>query len=461
VWGNNPKSSSPLQTGDSLELESVRMTVGRYLKTQREEQGQGVAEVAGMLCIHRAYLQAIEDNEIDKLPGPTYAVGFVRAYAEHLGLDGAKVVERFKDEGKVQEKRTQLVFPTPLQEGQIPSGPILLAAATFLAVAYGGWIFVSSPNDSVVDMIPSLPDRIASLVGDDEVKKLEVGSGAEEKAVASATAPTGKLEPASTPEPEAQSAETNGAFAPKVAASEETAAPTSNDTAPSLSDTVAEVAKPMESIAKAVASTGQVTPDQTAARPETLTSETVGKTIETTGNALKLESAATTETTVAETEKAVDTAKVDDLNSTVAKSAEDVQMPAVAATQTVSMVIGESEGSGPTSAPLPNLDDEARVFGDAGEESRIKIMALVDSWVEVRTEDGELSLTRVLRKGDSYNVPDQTGLTLVTGNAGGLEFFVDGKVVPKIGPLGTVRRNVKLDPKALTGGTTNANVNDP
>ena len=43
------------------------MTVGRYLKSQREEQGQGVAEVADMLCISRIYLQAIDDNEIDKI----------------------------------------------------------------------------------------------------------------------------------------------------------------------------------------------------------------------------------------------------------------------------------------------------------------------------------------------------------------------------------------------------------
>jgi cytoskeleton protein RodZ len=460
VWGNNPKSSSSQQPGDVLGPASEQMTVGRHLKFQREEQGQGVAEVAGMLCIHRAYLQAIEDNEIDKLPGPTYAVGFVRAYAEYLGLDGAKVVERFKDEGKVQEKRAQLIFPSPLPEGQIPSGPILLAAAACLAVVYGGWVFVSSPNDGIADMIPSLPDRIASLVGDNEVKaleakKLEVETRAEEKAVASATAPTENLGPASTPGLEAQSAETNGASAPEVAASKETVAATSDDSLPSRSDTGAEVVKLTESIATAVASMGQATLDQTAVRPETLTLEALGEAIETTENAQKLESAATTETTVVKTEKIADEIKVDGLNSVVAKSAEEVQTAATAPTQIASTAIGESEVSSPPSASLQSLGDEPSVFGEAGEESRIKITALVDSWVEVRAEDGELLLTRVLRRGDSYHVPGQTGLTLVTGNAGGLEFSVDGKVVPKIGLLGTVRRNVKLDPKSLMDGTAN------
>ena len=458
MWGNNSKSISSQQNGDDPESKSAPMTVGRYLKSQREEQGQGVAEVADMLRIHRAYLHAIDENEIDKLPGPTYAVGFVRAYAEHLGLDGAKVVERFKDEGKVQEKRVQLIFPSPLPEGQIPSGPTLLVAAAFLAVAYGGWVFVSSPNDSIVDMIPSLPDRIASFIGNDEAaepeaKKPEVETEAEEKTVASATAPTEKSESAPTPEPEAKTAASSETAKMKVAASKEAAAVTSNDSASSQPDTFAEVVKPTEAITKAVASTVEAIPDQTAIKLEMPALATLGKPVETTENALKTESAATTEITVAKTEKAVETAKVDDLNAVLEKAAEKQPTVATAPAQTASTVTGETESSGPPSAPLWSSEDEPRIFGEAGEESRIKITALVDSWVEVRANGGELLLTRVLRKGDSYHVPGQTGLILVTGNAGGLEFFVDGKVVPGIGPLGTVRRNVKLDPKALADGT--------
>ena len=431
------------------------MTVGRYLKSQREAQGQGVPEVADMLRIRRAYLQAIEDNEIDKLPGPTYAVGFVRAYAEHLGLDGATVAERFKDEGKVQEKRAQLVFPTPLPEGQIPSGPILLAAAAFLAVAYGGWVFVSSPNDRIADMIPSLPDKISSLLGDDEAlkpealkpeaEKLKVESGSEKKAVTLATAPALKTEP----EPKVPAS--SEADAPKVAGSEETTSAISTESEPPRTETVAEVVKPVETVdpvAKAAASMAQASPEQAASA-----TGTVEKTVAPTENVPKPESTASTETAIAKTDKTVEPVKVDDLNVAVVKTADGVQTAAVAPAQTEGAATGESEGSGPTSAALPRLDDSPRVFGEANQGSRIKIEVLVDSWVEVRAGDGELLLTRVLRKGDSYHVPDRTGLTLMTGNAGGLEFSVDGKVVQEIGPPGTVRRNVKLDPKALTDGT--------
>ena len=61
---------------------------------------------------------------------------------------------------------------------------------------------------------------------------------------------------------------------------------------------------------------------------------------------------------------------------------------------------------------------------------------------------------RVLRAGDSYQVPNQSGLTLLTGNAGGLEIEVDGTVLGALGPVGTVRRNVALEPAGLLDGST-------
>ena len=149
------------------------MTVGRYLKAERESQGQDLPQVAEMLRIHRSYLQAIEEGEIDQLPGPTYAVGFVRAYAEYLGLDRNKVAERFKEEGKFPKQRAQLNLPSPLPEGQIPSLAVLLIAAVMLSVAYGGWVFVSSPDGGIAEMVPALSDRFAALVDDGEGKDEE------------------------------------------------------------------------------------------------------------------------------------------------------------------------------------------------------------------------------------------------------------------------------------------------
>ena len=100
----------------------------------------------------------------------------------------------------------------------------------------------------------------------------------------------------------------------------------------------------------------------------------------------------------------------------------------------------------------PILFEEPKIYGAPKGESRITIHALVDSWVEVRDKFDKILLTRVLRKGDRYHAPNEIGLTLVTGNAGGLKFTVDGQSVVSIGPLGTIRRNVKLNPTLLKDG---------
>jgi cytoskeleton protein RodZ len=76
--------------------------------------------------------------------------------------------------------------------------------------------------------------------------------------------------------------------------------------------------------------------------------------------------------------------------------------------------------------------------------------------VQIRGPDGRVVVMRIFRAGDSFRVPDEDGLTLMTGNAGGIEIVVDGTVVPAIGPFGAVRRNVALDPERLRAGSSTA-----
>ena len=71
----------------------------------------------------------------------------------------------------------------------------------------------------------------------------------------------------------------------------------------------------------------------------------------------------------------------------------------------------------------------------------------------MRASDQSVIFSRVLKAGETYHVPGRTGLWLRTGNAGALGIEVDGKPAPSLGPIGTLRRNVALDPDALVAGT--------
>ena len=97
----------------------------------------------------------------------------------------------------------------------------------------------------------------------------------------------------------------------------------------------------------------------------------------------------------------------------------------------------------------------------AGEASdlvrRIELHARADSWVEIRqSESNTLVTARLLKAGDVYRVPERSGLTLVTGNAGGLVVTIDGQTLPPLGKDGAVRRGIALDADALRKGATEA-----
>lgn len=94
-------------------------------------------------------------------------------------------------------------------------------------------------------------------------------------------------------------------------------------------------------------------------------------------------------------------------------------------------------------------DPSVAGVGAAYSGPRVVLRATQDSWVQVRNASNESIFTRVLRAGDTYDVPDQPGLSLLTGNAGGLVIMVDGQEVPKLGRSGQVRRNVSLSPDSL------------
>ena len=93
------------------------------------------------------------------------------------------------------------------------------------------------------------------------------------------------------------------------------------------------------------------------------------------------------------------------------------------------------------------------VYGPADVPARIVLRATADSWIQVRDADHRVLFSGVLKGGESYRVPDQPGLSMRAGNAGGLAVTVDGIPAAPLGPTGSVR-NVALDPQSLAAAST-------
>lgn len=83
-----------------LQQEQVErlMQIGAYLHHVREEEGLSLEEVSARTLIQPRLLKAIEEGKLHQLPEPVYVQGFIRRYAEALGLEGAEFAEAFPAE---------------------------------------------------------------------------------------------------------------------------------------------------------------------------------------------------------------------------------------------------------------------------------------------------------------------------------------------------------------------------
>jgi cytoskeleton protein RodZ len=155
-----PEPPRPAETVTEIRP-ARRRTVGQLLRETREGYGSDIPRVAAALRIRAAYLEAIEEGRYDRLPGPVYALGFVRAYAVHLGLDGEEAVRRFKLEAEGFEAQRDLSFPVPLAERSIPGGAMVLAALILAVCAYGIWYYLSSSAGQRPDRVSPVPAELA------------------------------------------------------------------------------------------------------------------------------------------------------------------------------------------------------------------------------------------------------------------------------------------------------------
>ncbi len=321
--------------------------VGGLLRASRVRCGEDLPQVAGALRIRLAYLEAIENGRFGELPGPAYTLGFVRTYANHLGLDVEEVIRRLRAETEIEAVKPDLSFPVPVSDTTMPTGAVIMIGVVAAVVAYGAYLAGSSGDRVEVARVSPIPERMATNTG------------------------------------AANAQSTNGLAATGSAAG-----------------------------APAVDARAETPPVPAAPSSES-------------------KAASTGESAMIETSAAA---------------------PAPAPTPAV---------QAPTPAPAPvasaptppSTPDAAPQVAALPQPPRIEVRAKADSWIQVREgAAGAMLFTRLLRVGETYVVPDRSGLMLLTGNAGALEILVDGAAVPALGPAGAVRRSIALDADRLKTG---------
>lgn len=135
--------------------------LGALLEERRKLLGLSVAEVSEASRIRAKYIVAIERGEEDNAVLPTtYSVGYVRIYADLLGLNGAELIKQLKESNVTLQQAAELHIPECYQENSHPSPIIILSSIILLLLIYGVGYYSEKIDHSYGNKISAISNAL-------------------------------------------------------------------------------------------------------------------------------------------------------------------------------------------------------------------------------------------------------------------------------------------------------------
>jgi cytoskeleton protein RodZ len=147
-------------------------TLGNYLREEREKQGKTLKHIAQKTCISRTTLQAIEEDQDELLPPASYLRGFLKLYAQELGLNTEDLLARLPQQRPKQNSPT--LPPAPdIETKQKPLLKIFVVAGIVCIACIWAWQMffglapvsqktpekIISPRPALLNVLPEAPDQ--------------------------------------------------------------------------------------------------------------------------------------------------------------------------------------------------------------------------------------------------------------------------------------------------------------
>lgn len=417
--------------------------VGAQLRRARLERDEDLDEVAEYLRIRSAYLFGIEQGDLSPMPGRTYALGFLRSYADYLGFDGEDLIAQIKSSVEDLTDRTRFRIRSPLPESRLPKTPILVLSLAMIAGIYSGWSYLNRSSQMVIETVSEVPNSLRTLALESLPEDAtETGPAAAPETVPWVAEPERSATP---PDP-----------TPEIASDSPGVLPGGADAALADAGSNAGVADPRAAAPADMpaARLGDARGGALPATPETGAEPEAGPAVG--GKVGQAGGDATTSDRAALPPMAQ--------GQPVAPAAADFEVARAGASPAAAGDGGNVEGAtDPAGAVAPAgevlarfLDPTVRapkeapqVYEAVNGDARVILRAREVSWIQVSSPSGDYLRALTLGPEESFLVPDRPDLELWTGNAGGLEIIVDGAPVAPLGAVGQVVRNVSLDPDRL------------
>ncbi|HYL69201.1 MAG TPA: RodZ domain-containing protein [Candidatus Limnocylindria bacterium] len=132
---------------------------GEHLKREREMRGVSLEEISAATRISTRFLEALENDHWDQLPGGVFNRGFIRSIARFLGLDEESLVAEYALETK---NRTDAgVIPDPPMEMRRNWGPAIVAFGMLAAIVVGGWFIYAHYGAQIAARLHKLRPALA------------------------------------------------------------------------------------------------------------------------------------------------------------------------------------------------------------------------------------------------------------------------------------------------------------
>jgi cytoskeletal protein RodZ len=123
--------------------------IGEQLKKAREQKNLSLDQVADDTNIAKRYLVALEEENFAAFPAEPYTIGFIRNYADYLGLRSEELVASYKGM-RIQEAPVPIDQLIPQRERRLPI-PLIIGLSALAAIAIGAVAFIAIGGSSADD----------------------------------------------------------------------------------------------------------------------------------------------------------------------------------------------------------------------------------------------------------------------------------------------------------------------
>lgn len=149
---------------DPLKGFKTDLTVGDILRRARLKKNLSIQDVEASIKVSAQHLVAIEDNHLEMLPGRIYALGFIKAYAELVELDSAKLLALLKRQAgeKIAPKNVAPPSSPVLEDLTLPTGKVFLLIFLLLISVFVFKSYYERYSYLMEEQIPKVPKDLVA-----------------------------------------------------------------------------------------------------------------------------------------------------------------------------------------------------------------------------------------------------------------------------------------------------------